>query len=154
MKITLFFCAGNLAHELHIHDVREMKGVGRRMPLTMLAFTLASFGMIGMPPLAGFITKWYLGAGAVEAHVPWVIAVLLASSLLNAAYLLPIVYDAWFRDPRTEWPARTSRHEVDAWLLGPTLTAAALALAAGVFAGASLSPLGWAIRIAHEEFAG
>ncbi|HVK86806.1 MAG TPA: proton-conducting transporter membrane subunit [Kofleriaceae bacterium] len=154
MKVTLFFCAGNLAHELHIHDVREMRGVARRMPLTMLAFTLASLGMIGIPPLAGFITKWYLGAGALEAHAPWVIVVLLASSLLNAAYLLPIVYDAWFREPRTEWPGRTGGREIDGWLLGPTLTAAALALAAGVFAGTSLSPLGWAIRIAREEFTG
>lgn len=152
MKITLFFCAGNLDHELHVRDVREMRGIGRRMPLTMLAFTLASLGMIGIPPLAGFVTKWYLGAGALEAHVPWVIAVLLASSLLNAAYLLPIVYDAWFRSPRRSWPARTCSREIDWWLLGPTLAAAALSVAAGLFAGASISPLGFAIRIAIGEF--
>lgn len=152
MKITLFFCAGNLDHELRVRDVRDMRGVARRMPLTMLAFTLASFGMIGIPPLAGFVTKWYLGAGALEAHVPWVIAVLLGSSLLNAAYLLPIVYDAWFRTARRDWPARTRGREIDPWLLRPTLAAAALSIAAGLFAGASISPLGFAIRIARGEF--
>ncbi len=154
MKITLFFCAGNLASELHVHRVDEVRGVGRRLPWTMVAFTIGALGMIGIPPIAGFVTKWYLGAGAVEAGQPWIIAILLASSLLNAAYLLPIVYDAWFRAPAQPWPPRAGRHEIDPWLLAPTLAAAALAVAAGVFAGTSLSPLGWATRIAQEELGG
>lgn len=151
MKITLFFCAGNLASALGVHGVKELRGVGRRMPLTMGAFTLASLGMIGVPPLAGFISKWYLGLGGIEAGDHWVLAVLAASSLLNAAYLLPIVYDAWFRAPAADWPPRAGRAEVDLWLLLPTLTAAALSLAAGLFAAASLSPLAWAKLIATRE---
>jgi multicomponent Na+:H+ antiporter subunit D len=151
MKITLFFCAGNLASALGIHAVKELRGVGRRMPLTMAAFTLASLGMMGVPPLAGFVTKWYLGAGAIAAGEPWVLVILAASSLLNAAYLLPIVYDAWFREPEAPWPPRTGRAEVDPWLLLPTLAAVAMALAAGLFAGTSLSPLAWAERIADRE---
>ncbi len=67
MKITMFFCAGNLAETLGIHRISEMNGVGRRMPWTMTAFSLAALGMIGVPPLAGFISKWYLGLGALEA---------------------------------------------------------------------------------------
>jgi multicomponent Na+:H+ antiporter subunit D len=67
MKITLFFCAGNYAETLGVHKVSELAGVGRRMPWTMAAFTLAAFGMIGVPPMAGFISKWYLGLGALEA---------------------------------------------------------------------------------------
>jgi len=152
MKITLFFCAGNLAEELGIHGVRDLRGVGRRMPLTMAAFTLASLGMIGVPPLAGFVTKWYLGIGAIEAGAPWVIAVVIASSLLNAAYLLPLVYDAWFREPETAWAPRRSRFEVGLWLLLPTLVTAVASLAVGVFAGVSLSPLALAELIADREF--
>lgn len=150
MKITLFFCAGNLA-EIGIHRVKELRGVGRRMPLTMVAFTLASLGMIGVPPFAGFITKWYLGVGAVEAGAPWVIAILVASSLLNAAYLLPIVYDAWFREPEHAWAPSRSRYELDLWLLVPTLVTAAASLAVGLFAGAPLSPLALAQLIADRE---
>ncbi|MBC7173380.1 MAG: monovalent cation/H+ antiporter subunit D family protein, partial [Polyangiaceae bacterium] len=77
MKITLFFCAGNLAAELGLHKVSELRGVGRRMPWTMGAFTLASLGMIGIPPTAGFVTKWYLATGAVAAGEPWVLGVLV-----------------------------------------------------------------------------
>lgn len=151
MKITLFFCAGNLASELGLHRVKELRGVGRRMPLTMAAFTLASLGLMGVPPLAGFVTKWYLGAGAIEAGDAWVLVILGASSLLNAAYLLPIVYAAWFREPATPWAPRAGRAEVDLWLLLPTVAAAALALAVGLFANTSLSPLAWAKLIASRE---
>ncbi|MCW5806801.1 MAG: monovalent cation/H+ antiporter subunit D family protein [Deltaproteobacteria bacterium] len=151
MKITLFFCAGNLAEELGIHGVRELRGAGRRMPLTMIAFTLASLGMIGIPPLAGFVTKWYLGAGAVEVGSSWVIAVLIASSLLNAAYLLPIVRDAWFGEPSAPWPARKGRFEVGLWLLLPTIVTAAASVGVGLFAATKLSPLAMAALIAERE---
>ncbi len=89
MKITLFFCAGNYAETLGIHHISEMRGVGQRMPWTTLAFTLGALGMIGVPPMAGFISKWYLGRGALAADMDWVLWVLVASSLLNAAYFLP-----------------------------------------------------------------
>ncbi|WP_434043606.1 MULTISPECIES: complex I subunit 5 family protein [Sorangium] len=153
MKITLFFCAGNLAEELGLHKVSELRGVGRRMPLTMGAFTLAALGMIGLPPLAGFVTKWYLGVGALEADQPWIAGVLIVSSLLNAAYFLPIVHDAWFGEPASPWPEASRRAEVRPFLLWPTLVAAALSLAVGLFAGAPLSPLAWAKLIAAREFA-
>ncbi|WP_437579419.1 complex I subunit 5 family protein [Sorangium sp. So ce887] len=152
MKITLFFCAGNLAEELGLHRVSELRGVGRRMPLTMGAFTLAALGMIGVPPLAGFVTKWYLGVGALEANQPWVLGVLIVSSLLNAAYFLPILYDAWFGEPTATWPAASGRAETGLFLLLPPLVTAALCLAVGVFAGTPLSPLAWAKLIAAREF--
>ncbi len=86
MKITLFFAAGNYAETLGINRVSQMNGVGKRMPGTTLAFTIGALGMIGIPPVAGFVSKWYLGQGAVEAGVAaWVLPVLIASSLLNAA---------------------------------------------------------------------
>ena len=102
MKITLFFCAGNYAETLGIHKIHELNGAGKRMPLTSTAFTLAAFGMIGVPPLAGFITKWTLGTGALNVQMEWVIGVLLISSLLNAAYFLPVIHRLWFQ-PEYDW---------------------------------------------------
>lgn len=151
MKITLFFCAGNVAEELGVHEIRELRGVARRMPLTMAAFTVGALGMIGVPPLAGFVTKWYLGLGALEAGEGWCVVVLLVSSLLNAAYFLPIVYDTWFGEPRIHLRERAASAEVRLSLLLPTLATAALSVAAGVLAGSSWSPLGWAKRITSLE---
>lgn len=154
MKVTLFFCAGNLAETLGIHKVSEMDGVGRRLPLTMAAFTVAAFGMIGVPPVAGFFSKWYLGLGALEAQMPWVLAVLVLSSLLNAAYFLPILYRIWFAAAAGAWqePHPRGRLETLPGLLLPTLAAGLLALAAGLLAGAPLSPLAWARLIATAEY--
>ncbi len=155
MKITLFFCAGNLAETLGIHRVSEMRGVGRRMPWTMAAFTLGALGMIGVPPLAGFFSKWYLGIGGLEAGQPWVVAVLVASSLLNAAYFLPIVYRAWFEKPVGPWPEDRSfgRLETHWMLLAPALTTALLVVLVGLFASAPFSPLDWARLIAARQYA-
>jgi len=154
MKITLFFCAGNLAETLGIHKVSEMNGVGRRMPWTMTAFTVGAFGMMGAPPIAGFISKWYLGLGALQADQDWVVLVLAGSSLLNAAYFLPILHAAWFREPPDAWPEeRDLGCKETAWaLLLPPLVTAAMALAAGLLASLPFSPLGWAKLIAEREF--
>ena len=155
MKITLFFCAGNLAETLGIHRVSEMNGVGLRLPKTMAAFTVAALGMIGVPPIAGFISKWYLGAGALEAGQPWILVVLLASSALNAAYFLPILYRAWFKPAPAVWQERLtpSRFETHWMLLTPPLVTAALALAVGLFANMDGSPLTWVRLIAEREYA-
>lgn len=151
MKITLFFCAGNLAEELGLHSVDELDGVGQRMPLTMGAFTVAAFGMAGMPPVAGFITKWYLAIGAWQAGSTWVIAVLLLSSALNVAYFFSLVYAAWFNKPASPWRPAAGRVEVPLALLLPTVATALLSLAAGLFPQTSISPLGWARLIAERE---
>ncbi len=154
MKITLFFCAGNLAETLGIHKISEMDGVGRRMPWTMAAFTVGAFGMIGAPPVAGFVSKWYLGLGALEAGQNWVILVLAGSSALNAAYFLPILHRAWFRPPPASWPEEHHfGNKETAWaLLLPPLVTALLALGAGLLATVPFSPLEWAQLIAKREF--
>jgi len=155
MKITLFFAAGNYAETLGIHRVSEMDGVGRRMPGTTLAFTVGALGMIGIPPVAGFVSKWYLGIGAVEAGAAlWVLPVLLASSLLNAAYFLPILYRAWFKVPAglVQAAPPNARLETRGSLLWPPLVTAALALLVGLFAAAPYSPLEWAQLIAEREY--
>jgi multicomponent Na+:H+ antiporter subunit D len=156
MKITLFFCAGIIAETLGIHRISELQGVGRRLPGTLAAFTVAALGMIGVPPLAGFFSKWYLGLGGLAAGEPWLVVVLMTSSLLNAAYFLPILYAAWFEPGRASWPRERRPGALEAhWmLLLPTLATAALVLAVGFFAGAHFSPLGWAKLIAAREYGG
>jgi multicomponent Na+:H+ antiporter subunit D len=98
-KITLFFAAGAIYTAAHKTEVSQLDGIGRRMPLTMGAFALASLSMIGLPPAVGFISKWYMLSGAMAAQQWLVAAVILLSTLLNAAYFLPIVYRAFFVAP-------------------------------------------------------
>jgi len=152
MKITMFFCAGNVAEELHIHRISKLDGVGRRLPWTMGAFTVAALGMIGVPPLAGFVTKWYIGSGALLVGQPWAIGVLLVSSVMNAAYFLPIVYRVWFKEPSFEAEERRGRLEIHPYLLLPPLVTAAIVLVAGLFAAVPFSPLQWARLIMMREY--
>ena len=97
-KITLFFCAGSIYVCAHKTEVSQLDGIARRLPITMAAFTIGALGMVGIPLVGGFITKWYLLLGAIEGKNLWVLWVLLFSSLLNAGYFFPIVYRAYFRE--------------------------------------------------------
>ena len=101
-KITLFFCAGAIYVATHKKNISEMSGLGRAMPFTFGAFAIASLSMIGAPPVGGFISKWYLLNGAFDAGSMGIIVVLLASTILNAAYFAPVVYDAFFGKPSAE----------------------------------------------------
>jgi multicomponent Na+:H+ antiporter subunit D len=155
MKITLFFCAGNYAETLGVHKVSEMRGIGRRMPWTTAAFTIAAFGMIGVPPAVGFVSKWYLGLGALEVGQDWAVFVLAGSSVLNAAYFLPILRAAWFEPPPDEWPHERSfgRKETAWMLLLPPLATAVAVLAWGLFASMPGTPLDWVQFIAARKYA-
>jgi multicomponent Na+:H+ antiporter subunit D len=95
-KITLFFCAGAIYVAHHKTEVSELAGIGRRMPVTMAAFLVGSLSIIGLPPFAGTWSKWTLSLGALEAGHAIVAGVLMVSSLLSVAYLLPIVARAFF----------------------------------------------------------
>lgn len=103
-KITLFFAAGALYTAAKITEVRELAGIGQRMPWTMAAFTIGALSMIGVPPTGGFVSKWYILAGAFQAESYVAIFTVILSTVLNAAYFLPLIYAAWFE--------RTDRHEV------------------------------------------
>ena len=96
-KITLFFAAGAIYTAAHKTEVSQLNGIGRRMPWTMSAFTIAALSLIGIPPAAGFVSKWFILGSAVDGHHAYVLAALFASTLLNAAYFLPIVHAAFFR---------------------------------------------------------
>ena len=98
-KITLFFAAGSIYTAAHKTEVSQLAGIGRRMPWTMGAFAIGTISMIGVPPTAGFVSKWYMLRGALEADQLFAIAIIVISTLLNAAYLLPIVYTAFLGKP-------------------------------------------------------
>jgi len=102
MKITLFMCAGAIIVTTKFENISDMNGIGRKMPITMLAFTVGALGMAGFPPVAGFVSKWYLLLGAVEINQLPILVVLLASALLNVGYFAPVIYVAFFKKPVKE----------------------------------------------------
>ena len=95
-KITLFFAAGAIYTASKKTEIHQLRGIGRRMPWTMTAFTIGAISMIGVPPTGGFISKWYILGGAIQAESYVAIATIVLSTALNAAYFLPIIYLAWF----------------------------------------------------------
>jgi multicomponent Na+:H+ antiporter subunit D len=101
-KITLFFAAGAVYTAAHKTQVSELDGIGRRMPWTFAAFGIGALSMIGLPPAAGFVSKWYMVSGALAAEAWMPLAVIVASTLLNAGYFLPIVYRAFFVEGKHE----------------------------------------------------
>lgn len=132
-KITLFFCAGAIYIASSKTRVDQLRGIGYRMPWTMAAFTIAALSMIGVPPTAGFVSKWYIIAGAFQVESFFVLAVMAASTALNAAYFLPIVFRAFFR-PEDDAPPR--EHGEAPWPMVAALTfTAALTILFFVFNG-------------------
>ena len=104
-KITLFFAAGAIYVAAKKTEIGQLKGIGRRMPITMTAFTIGALSMIGVPPTGGFVSKWYILAGAFQDDNYVALATIILSTVLNAAYFLPIIYMAWFMREE-EAPAR------------------------------------------------
>lgn len=99
MKITLFLCAGAIMVVTGKKEISQMAGIGKQMPVTMLAFTIGALGMCGAPPVSGFISKWYLGLGTIQAGTIIFLIVILVSSLLDVVYFFPIVKTAFFDTP-------------------------------------------------------
>ncbi|MEE4136801.1 MAG: monovalent cation/H+ antiporter subunit D family protein [Desulforhopalus sp.] len=131
-KITLFFCAGAIYVVTHKKYISEMSGLGRAMPFTFAAFAIASLSMIGAPPVAGFISKWHLLVGSVEAHQLGILLILIVSTILNAAYFAPVTYKAFFgRPPQGE--AVTGIREAPLSMLIPIMIACAISVIIGIF---------------------
>ncbi len=95
-KITLFFCAGAILVATHKSNISEMRGLGKQMPFTMVAFFIGSLSIIGLPPTGGTWSKWYLLMATLETEQFIIMAILMVSTLLNIAYLLPIPFHAFF----------------------------------------------------------
>jgi multicomponent Na+:H+ antiporter subunit D len=122
-KITLFFAAGAIYTASKKTELAQLHGIGRRMPVTMTAFTIGALSMIGVPPTAGFVSKWYILAGAFQADNLMALATIIASTALNAAYFLPIIYATWFR-PDTTPPERSHGEAPFAAVLALVVSAA------------------------------
>jgi len=101
-KITLFFAAGAIYTASKKTELHQLKGIGRQMPWTMAAFTIGALSMIGVPPTGGFVSKWYILAGAFQADNLVAVATIIASTVLNAAYFLPIIFMVWFSKQEQE----------------------------------------------------
>jgi multicomponent Na+:H+ antiporter subunit D len=96
-KITLFFTAGAIYVASKKTEITQLNGIGWRMPYTMAAFAVGALSMIGVPPTAGFVSKWFIIAGAFQLDNYFVLVVLILSTALNAAYFLPIIFNAFFK---------------------------------------------------------
>jgi multicomponent Na+:H+ antiporter subunit D len=131
-KITLFFCAGAIYVATHKKNISEMSGLGRVMPFTFGAFALASLSMIGAPPVAGFVTKWYLLNGAWDIRSIGIIGVLLISTLLNAAYFAPVVYQGFF-GKASEADVKHKFTEAHPLLVVPLAITAAISVVIGLY---------------------
>lgn len=123
-KITLFFAAGSIQTAAHLTRVSELDGIGRRMPWTMGAFAIGALGMIGIPPTAGFLGKWFMLMGAAQSANWLAVGVMAASTVLNAGYFLPIVFRAFFRAPAAG--DHHAAHGEAPWPIVAALTATAL----------------------------
>ncbi|MGD9948696.1 MAG: monovalent cation/H+ antiporter subunit D family protein [Desulfobulbus sp.] len=131
-KITLFFCAGAIYIAAHKKYISEMSGLGRTMPFTFGAFAVASLSMIGAPPVAGFVSKWYLLVGSMEAHQVGILLILIASTVLNVGYFAPVTYKAFF-GKRPEGQAETGIKEAPLSMLIPLLIAATISVIIGIY---------------------
>ncbi|MEO8079348.1 MAG: proton-conducting transporter membrane subunit [Caldimonas sp.] len=125
-KITLFFAAGAIYTASGKTEVGELDGIGRRMPWTMGAFAIGALSMIGLPPAAGFVSKWYMLSGAMAGSQVFAVAVITLSTLLNAGYFLPIVYRAFFRGPAGDDAAHGEAPRLMVLALAATATATVL----------------------------
>lgn len=148
-KDTLFLAAGAIIFATNCTRVDQLQGIGKRMPVTMWCFTLAALSLIGIPPMAGFVSKWYLVSAGLEAPVAAFgaagMVVLVLSALLTAGYLLPIVTNGFF--PGKDYIA--DRREVGPWMRWPMLAFAVAAVVLGLFPSVLT---GWLGRLAGGLF--
>lgn len=142
-KGCLFLTAGIFICKLGIRFVPDLKGIGKRMPVTMWCFTIASLSLVGIPPLGGFVSKWVLAGAAIDSGLgvfsilsP---AILLISALLTAGYLLPVVVDAFF--PGEDFEGEESKAEPSALMTLPLIVLCLGALLTGLFGNQIISGL-------------
>ncbi|MEE8574653.1 MAG: monovalent cation/H+ antiporter subunit D family protein [Thermodesulfobacteriota bacterium] len=133
-KITLFFCAGSIYVSSHLKKISMIGGIGKKMPWTMAAFTIGSFSMIGVPAFAGFTSKWYMSVGAIDANTSILMFVLLASTVLNAAYFLPVVFTAYFGEVHKDSNMDEVK-ESPPFVIVPIVITAVLTVVIGIWPG-------------------
>lgn len=129
MKITLFFCAGAIMVNLHKKNISDLNGIAKVMPWTMAAFTIGSMGLAGIPPVNGFVSKWYLAAGALEGGMLVPVIIFVVSGLLNVGYFFPIIHRAYFKKGGPELEGHT---EASPFMVVPLFGTAVLSILFGL----------------------
>jgi multicomponent Na+:H+ antiporter subunit D len=152
MKITLFFVAGAIYVRTRKQNISELDGIGRQMPFTMGAFAIAAAGVAGTPPVCGFISKWYIGLGSLEAHHIVFLFVLLISAILDIAYFSPIVYKAFFKESADGRKMRFN--EAPMMMVVPLSITAIMSVVLGIFPNALFHFLDLASMAAGKIFGG
>ena len=134
-----FLSAGAIYYQTGKKKVTQLTGLGYQMPVTMVAFTIASLSMIGIPLFGGFISKYGIALGSLEAGNPYFIALIVLSGLLNAAYYLPIIWQAYFvSGPKIQ----LKMDAIPFSMLLPIIVTAAGVIYMGIFPGGALTFLG------------
>lgn len=129
MKITLFFCAGAIMVNLHKSNISELNGIAKVMPWTMAAFTIGSMGLAGLPPVNGFVSKWFLASGALEGDMMLPVVIYIISGLLNVGYFFPIIHRAYFNKGGPELEKHT---EASPFMVVPLFSTAVLSILFGM----------------------
>ncbi len=130
MKITLFFCAGAIYVNLHKENISDLNGIAKVMPWTMGAFVIGSMGLAGIPPLNGFVSKWYLAMGSLEGSMVIPVLILVISGLLNVGYFFPIIWRAYFKKGG---PELEKHGEASPFMVVPIMVTAVLSILFGLF---------------------
>ncbi|GAA5521325.1 monovalent cation/H+ antiporter subunit D family protein [Aliifodinibius salicampi] len=130
MKITLFFCAGAIMVNLHKKNISDLNGIAKVMPWTMGAFVIGSMGLAGIPPINGFVSKWFLGAGVLEGGMILPLIILIISGLLNVGYFFPIIHRAYFKKGGKELEGHT---EASPFMVVPIVITATASVIFGLF---------------------
>ena len=138
VKNCLFLCAGAMIYKTGKTTVKELKGIGKEMPVTMWCFTLVSITLVGIPPTSGFVSKWYLATGSLETGIPgyaWAgPVILLLSAMLTAGYLLPVSIQAFFPGHQYDYD-QVQKREPNLWMTVPMLLFTIAAVVFGIFPG-------------------
>lgn len=149
MKITLFFCAGAIYVNLHRENISQLNGIAKVMPWTMAAFTIGSMGLAGLPPINGFVSKWYLAMGSLQGDMILPMVILIISGLLNIGYFFPIVHRAYFK----KGEGLEKYGEASPFMVVPLFTTAVLSILFGLFPNLFFHFFDLAASIASSLFA-
>jgi len=150
MKITLFFCAGAIYVNLHRENISNLNGIAKVMPWTMAAFTIGSMGLAGVPPLNGFVSKWFLALGSLEGEMVLPLIILIISGILNVGYFFPIIQRAYFR----KGEGLENYGEASPFMVIPLFTTAVLSIFFGMFPNLFFNFFDLATSIAGTLFTG
>lgn len=150
MKITLFFCAGAIYVNLHKENISQLNGIAKVMPWTMAAFTIGSMGLAGVPPLNGFVSKWFLAMGSLQGDMILPLVILIISGLLNIGYLFPIIQRAYFR----KGEGLEKYGEASPLMVVPLFSTAVLSILFGLFPNLFFNFFDLAASIASSLFSG